>query len=474
MPCVISLREKAEPKYLLTTADSKGNLLLFMATSFAFRFNLHHPTATAVFRRSSLPRGFQWRCFLALVLGILGGVVLPSTRAELVYDNSTNNRSIYVALTEEFGDEVDLAGSARVLSAMTFSVVGETSMPTNTSARFRIYKNNGPILPIEGIRIPSPGELLYESGDIPIEVGVHSLRITDIAVPVPESFTWTVRFRGAGTEPGTRAGLEVYHPPTVGSSFRDYWVRAEDGFQLQLLDGGASASFAARFEAIPDPPVTLTAELFPEGTVVRVSGPIGTDQILETSQDGLHWRTLAVIRLATVSSGSYLDTTANDGREHRYRTRTSPNPGATVILQGIRRSTNDVVSVTFSGPRNTSHYLEVSDDRVNWKIVDVLYLFSGSATYQEPLGAGLNRYYRTSHPTGRGPVYLIRGIRRDPDGAVVVACSGQPSLEAATVEASADFVNWSPVGTILFTSPRAEFRDPEAATHPARIYRIRR
>ena len=443
-----------------------------MATLSAFRLNLHH--SSPVFRRQTPPSGSPFRGFLALVLGIVSTVLTPSLRAELVYDNSTNNRSIYVALTEEFGDEVDLAGSARVLSAMTFSVVGETNMPANTSARFRIYKNNGPILPIEGIDIPSPGELLFESGDIPIEIGVHSIRITDIAVPVPESFTWTVRFRGAGTEPGTRAGLEVYHPPTVGSSFRDYWVRAEDGFQLQLLDGGASASFASRFEAIPDPPVTLTAEVFPEGTVVRVSGPIGTDQILESSQDGLHWRTIAVIRLATVSSGSYLDTSTNDGREQRYRTRLSPYPGATVILQGIRRSTNNVVSVTFSGPRNTAHYLEVSDDRVQWKIVDVLYLFSGSATYQEPLQAGLSRYYRTSHPTGRGPVYLIRGIRREADGAVVIACSGQPSLEPATVEASTDFIHWSPVGTILFISPRAEFRDPTAANLPARVYRIRR
>lgn len=394
--------------------------------------------------------------------------------AELIYDNTTNYRGQYVALIDEFGDEIDFFGTARTITTMSFSVLGETNLPSNASARFRIYRNNGPLLPIDSVAIPTPGELLFESVDIPILPGLQTLRITDIAVPVPTNVTWTVLFKGAGILPGTRAGLEVYHPPTVGASFRDYWVRATDGFQLQLLDAGASASFAARFEAIPDPPVVMTANTTSEGTVVRVTGPIGSEHILETSTDGLHWRTLGSIRLLTASEGSFFDTSTTDGQEHLYRIRPSPFPGSTVVVREIRMSTNGMATVSFAGPRNTVHILEASNDQIHWKPIDVIYLLFGVSTYQDRVQPGVNRFYRTSHPTGRGPVYLIRGIRHEPDGSVVIAASGLPDLQPATVEATTDFETWTPVGSIQFITPQAEFRDTTAGENPGRVYRIRR
>lgn len=451
------------PIYLLTTAIRPGNVRPSMETQLVPQRVPGAPSAGS-------PGLGRWFLCAIVWLGLLG---FPA-RAELIYDNSTNNRFQYVSLLEEFGDEIDFFGAARTISSMAFSVLGETNIPPNATARFRIYKNNGPLLPFDNVAIPTPGELLFESVEIPLIPGTQTLRITDIAVPVPTNVTWTVLFRGAGTEPGTRAGLEVYHPPTVGASFRDYWVRGEDGFQLHLLDAGQSASFAARFEGIPDPPVTLVAEPFPEGTVVRVTGPIGTEHILETSNDGQHWRTLSVIRLLTQSEGSYFDTSAVDGQQRFYRVRPAPHPGSTVVLQGIRQSTNGVATLTFAGPRNTTQLLEASADQVHWKPVDVIYLFNGTATYQEKVQPGVNRFYRTYHPTGRGPVYLIRDLRRDADGSVVLACSGLPDLQPATIEATTNHVTWTSIGTIQFFVPQAEFRDTTAAQHPARSYRIRR
>lgn len=409
------------------------------------------------------------RTWLLLAVGL--GL---AARAELIYDNTTNYRATYVSLEEEFGDEIDFFGTARTISAMTFSVLGEANLPAEATARFRIYRNNGPLLPFDDVSIPTPGELLFESAEIPILPGVQTLRITDLAVPVPTNVTWTVLFRHMGTEPGTRAGLQVYHPPTVGASFRDYWVRALDGFQLQLLDGGVSASFAARFEAIPDPPTVLTATTSESGTVVKVTGPIGTEHILETSTDGQHWRTLGTIRLLTTSEGSYFDTTTTDGLEHLYRIRLSPYPGSTVLLKEIKKSEDGTATLSFAGPRNTTHLLEVSEDRVHWRSIDVIYLFFGVATYKDPIRSDRPRFYRTYHPTGHGPVYLIRGIRRDADGSVVLACSGLPDLNPVTVEATTDFVTWTPVGTLQFIVPQAEFRDAGAAANPGRVYRIRR
>jgi|GEM_PF-459595 len=456
----------------MTTVAGPGSVLASMEILFAQR--PVPASSSSSLAGDSHPPGIHFRHRLVVVVLSLLSVLNFSAVAELIYDNSTNYRAHYVSLLEEFGDEIDFTGSARVISSMGFSVLGEAKLPADVSARFRIYRNNGPVLPFEGVNILTPGELLYESGDVRILPGPQNIRITDIAVPVPNFVTWTVLFKGAGTEPGTRAGLEVYHPPTVGSSFRDYWVRAADGFQLQLLDGGVSASFAARFDAIPDPPVMMTVTNTPSGNVVRVTGPIGTEHILESSTDGAHWRTLGTIRLLTTAEGSFFDTSNTDGSERFYRIRPSPFPGSSVVLREIRTSTNGFPMLSFAGPRNTAHILEASPDRVHWKPIDVIYLLFGVATYQDRNPTGMNRFYRTFHPTGRGPVYLIRSIRRAPDGSVIIASSGQPDLKPAIVEATTDFQTWTELGTIQFITPQAEFRDTTAAEHPARTYRIRR
>jgi hypothetical protein len=458
----------------MTTVVGRGNVRTSMESQLVLR-----PVPT---KSSSNPAHHPFLAALQVLRRAgLGGPVLAllfamnvSAPAELIYDNSTNYRAYYVSLQEEFGDEIDFTGTARVITSMAFSVLGETNLPPNVSARFRIYRNNGPILPFETVDIATPGELLYESADIPILPGPQTIRIADVAVPVPNYVTWTILIRGAGTEPGTRAGLEVYHPPTVGSSFRDYWVRAADGFQLQLLEAGVSASFAARFEAIPDPPVVMSVTNTPSGSLVTITGPVGTEHVLESSTDGQHWRTVGTIRLLTTAEGSLLDTATSDGTPRLYRTRLSPYPGSSVVLREIQSSTNGTSTLYFAGPRNSAHILEASEDRVHWKPIDVIYLLFGVATYEDKIPSGVNRFYRTRHPTGRGPVYLIRGIRREPNGSVVVAASGLPDLKPAIVEATTDFRTWTEVGTVQFITPQAEFRDTDAANHPARLYRIRR
>ncbi|MGE3309652.1 MAG: hypothetical protein AB7O66_06755 [Limisphaerales bacterium] len=461
---------------LLTPGGSHGTFIPSMETSPAPRVCPEEfPCPSTAHTGPNFRRHRRGKRRGGVLLGLLA-LLLPHwvSRAELIYDNTTNYRSEYLSLPMEFGDEIDFFGTARTISNMSFWVLGEDALPPSATAQFRIYRNNGPLLPFDNIAIPTPGELLFESVDIPIIPGPQTLRITDIAVPVPTNVTWTVLFKGTGTEPGLRAGLQIYHPPTVGASFRDYWVRGDDGFELQLLDGGLSASFAARFEAIPDPPVIMTVTNTAEGAVVRVSGPIGTEHIVETSSDGRHWRTLGTIRLLTTSEGTYFDT-SNKGQEERfYRLRRSPYPGSSVVLTEIRPTGQGKAVLSFSGPRNTSHILEASDDQKNWKAIDVIYLLFGVATFEDTIRPGANRYYRTSHPTGRGPVYLIRGIRRDADGSIVVAASGLPDLTPATVEATTDFKTWTPLGPIQFITPRAEFRDTTAAQNSGRVYRIRR
>src|SRR5690606_3096816 len=132
----------------------------------------------------------------------------------------------------------------------------------------------------------------------PIRPGVQPIRIEDLSIPLPESLTWTVQFFGTGTDAGQRAGLQVYHPPRIGRSFTDYWARDPEGFQLYVLSG-TPVSFAARFEAGPDPEVRLTLSRTNGATRLGVTGPLGSEQIIQVSHDLRTWRTLDVVRLAT-------------------------------------------------------------------------------------------------------------------------------------------------------------------------------
>ena len=50
------------------------------------------------------------------------------------------------------------------------------------------------------------------------------LHVKDILLEVPDTITWTIQFFGVGNSVGDRAGLVFHDPPSVGSSFDDFWV----------------------------------------------------------------------------------------------------------------------------------------------------------------------------------------------------------------------------------------------------------
>lgn len=233
-------------------------------------------------------------CFLFMAL------VKQKGGAEIIYDNSTNLQNQFITVPGEFGDEIAFGGSARVLSVIAFEVVGEANLGALARVRFRIYQNNGPIPPPPEPQFPSPGELLYQSNEITVRPGVQPIRIQDLAVAVPDRVTWTVEFFGTGPQVGQRAGLRLFHPAVIGRSFVDYWVRQPSGFRLYLLESGAPASFAAHFEALPDPPVLLRS-LPPTNAVPRLqlAGPIGTRHVIETTGDLITWRDLGPANLLT-------------------------------------------------------------------------------------------------------------------------------------------------------------------------------
>ena len=203
--------------------------------------------------RLYLLRGFS----LFAVFSWLAVLPFTASAASIVYDNTAvpatdgSGNQLYYSSANEFGDEITLdpASTARTMSALTFYYFYDGTSAGN--ATLRLYDNSG----VGG----APGTLLDTSPLAPLPVPAtagHQGSLTwDLSgaipqVTVPNTFTWTIQFSGLS---GT-AGLLVYGPPTVGSSFNDFWEDSGGTWSTHLISGGAvPGDFAARVTAVPEP-----------------------------------------------------------------------------------------------------------------------------------------------------------------------------------------------------------------------------
>jgi len=177
---------------------------------------------------------------------------------QLVYDNSLNDLSYrFDPGLLEVGDEIILDGTARHLSRFSFEFWGTHAtggdFQGNVQARVRFYRNDGPLTTSGYV---TPGTVIFDSGDFPIPALPRATVIfedfqIDAVVPLvaalPPAFTWAVQFSGLSSNDS--AGLDLYSPPVVGLTYRDYWERDGDQWQLKT-NAVASVDFAARFEAV--------------------------------------------------------------------------------------------------------------------------------------------------------------------------------------------------------------------------------
>ncbi len=177
---------------------------------------------------------------------------------QLVYDNSVNDRLYrFDPGPLEVGDEIILGGAARHLSRFSFEFWGVNStggdFQGNVQARVRFYRNDGPL---GASGYATPGTVIFDSGGFAIPALPRATVIfedfqIDAVVPLvealPAAFTWTVQFSGLSSNDS--AGLDLYSPPVVGLSYRDYWEL--DGGQWWLKTNAVvSMDFAARLEAV--------------------------------------------------------------------------------------------------------------------------------------------------------------------------------------------------------------------------------
>jgi hypothetical protein len=198
------------------------------------------------------------RCTLvvaALVVALVSAISQPSKADTVVYDNTTtlwHNASGYPCAfgwdggwtDVEWGDEVQLAGNARIGKRLEILMYGDE---ITSETILSLYDNTG----ING----APNNLLWTAnlGDMHYSSPTTlSAALPDVLLP--DTVTWT--FKCHRPNPNTFIGNVVYDPPSVGSSGDWYWYNDGSGFQSSPIPG-LVANFGAKITAVVPEPSTL-------------------------------------------------------------------------------------------------------------------------------------------------------------------------------------------------------------------------
>jgi hypothetical protein len=273
-----------------------------------------------VFGRQRPLRKTLMKIHLSRSLSALGALFLFISfgGSEVVYDNSQTYLTNYHPSLLEYGDEIRLAGTARVVTNFQFEYFGAFLRTGDEEARIRFYANDGPG------RAPAPNTLLYDSGPFPLLSGLNTAPISGISVVVPDVFTWTVQFTGITGLIGDQAGLIFYDPPTIGRSFNDYWQYNGSTWGTKIFPNGPRANFGARVLAFPDPPLTFTStnRLTSAGFEFQLSGPLGQTVIIESSTNLVNWSSLGTNRFTT-GFLNFVDSQATNLPQQFYRVSTN-------------------------------------------------------------------------------------------------------------------------------------------------------
>jgi hypothetical protein len=180
-------------------------------------------------------------------------LLVQTARAEIVYDNSTNDKTNnFNPGSLEVGDQIILGGTSRQITNFIFQYYG-VNFSGDEAVRLRFYANDG--APYNGYA--TPGTVLYDSGfftgigSTPRNTIIYDRSTLNGGVNVPNEFTWSVLFTGISG--GESAGVTIYDPPTTGASYSDYWELNGGSWTLKT-NAVYNMNFAARAEAtVPEP-----------------------------------------------------------------------------------------------------------------------------------------------------------------------------------------------------------------------------
>jgi hypothetical protein len=202
--------------------------------------------------------------FIAVLVAVASMTVSGSgATPRTVFENTTNYLAQYFGTTNEFGDQIKLIdGIERLVLQFKFEYWMAHGVSGNEKMEVNLYANDG----LGG----QPGTPLYSSGQFSIRSGYNTVTIDGMEINVPDQFTWTVKF--TGIETNERFGLLLNDPPTIGSSYNDYWEKVGNTWGTKTLPETV-ANFSAKVTAqVPEPTVVqygFLAGLLWMGAILR-------------------------------------------------------------------------------------------------------------------------------------------------------------------------------------------------------------
>jgi hypothetical protein len=327
---------------------------------------------------------------LAPLVALLGALSMETAKVfggVIVYDNSKTPTGFYHDSRFECGDEIVLAGHERLVTEFYLEMFSDYVATGDETAQIRFYANDGPQLTLSA---PPPGTLLYEGIKVPIKPGYIKIAITNIAVGVPDSFTWTMQVEGI--LPTEQAGLLFYNPPTVGQSEDDFW-QDESGVWKLLMYPDQPNNFAARVVAVDIPPavpprITSITVTNGEATIVAsvTPGKLYSLEFRDSFQAGSSWQRAnnnQTIR-ATSSTVTFKDATIAGHPMRFYRL---------VERDTAIQASNDQFIITSYAIPGRRYQLQETSDFTHWTPVPNPVTATGNiVTFTVPKADGVHFY----------------------------------------------------------------------------------
>jgi hypothetical protein len=314
---------------------------------------------------------------------------LLTAEAEIVYENSSSagGQPEYFPAIVEYGDEIRLDGIGRKVIQFRTEYFGDVG-PTNTAtARVRFYANDGPG------RYPAPGTLLFASDPFPLNQGYSGITFADLAVTVPDVFTWTIEFNGLTGAIGSEAGLLINDPPWAGFSYNDFWMRTGAGWALFQLDPSTKANFVARVIAEDILAVRMEKPLRQsDGRIgMELVGLVGRTCVVQASSDLANWSAIGLFVFGRNREG-FVDSDAGRFERRFYRALTTL--GGPMHLAGPVTLTNGQSRIEMTGPERFTFVLQTSRDFENWTPVLTNTFGTRPTVFTNATDPGA-RFYRT-------------------------------------------------------------------------------
>lgn len=176
------------------------------------------------------------------VPAVIAFAAIQPALGDVIYENTTAYLGSRSFTQLQIGDEVQAAGSARIVTELHIGLTMQGFVGT-ADLQPRLYANDG----VNG----APGTMLWEDAvhnDVPMTGGDDLVRFDVPGIEVPDTFTWTIQI--SDTRP-VAVGLPHYGPPSRGSSPTYAWFGNGTNWTKLTDPNGRSVDFMAKVVARP-------------------------------------------------------------------------------------------------------------------------------------------------------------------------------------------------------------------------------